>query len=62
MKDENGLGNEEGYRRLEDDEVVAAGDETYGAMSNSWEKANDAQINKKACEVGGWHIWRRRVS
>lgn len=37
-------------------------DETYGAMFNRWEKANDVQIGEKAGEAGGWHIWRRPVS
>lgn len=62
MKNENCLGDEAGYRRLADDETVIENDETYGVLSNRWEKANDMQIGKKAGEVGGFHIWRRPIS
>jgi hypothetical protein len=60
-KDNYTLGNEPGYRRLEAGELVQEGDETYGAMSNTWETANTSQIGKPAHRVGGFYIWRRKL-
>lgn len=54
------LGCEDGYKRLPDDALIQEGDETYGAITNSWEPANAQQIGKKAGTVGGFGIWRRK--
>jgi len=60
MKDE--LGNEPGFRRLDGNEFVEKGDETFGVLGNEqWTPANDAQIGKLAGKVGGFCVWRRPV-
>lgn len=57
------IGNEPGYRRLGADELVQAGDETFGVLgSEPWETANDSQVGHKASEVGGFFVWRRKLN
>ena len=56
------LGDEFGYRRLADDEIVQSNDETYGALGNCWYVANDSQVGKPAKKVGGFGVWRRATS
>lgn len=58
---EHELGYEDGYWRLPDHAIIQEGDETYGAMTNTWETANKWQIGKMAKEVGGFFIWRRKL-
>ena len=60
MKDKHEeLGNEQGYRRLAQDELVQTGDETYGVMDIEWQPTNEFQIGKPAWSVGGFNVWRR---
>lgn len=56
------LGFERGYRRLEDNEIIQEGDETFGVWGNPWTPANDYQIGQPAKSVGGFFIWRRKIT
>lgn len=56
------LGNEPGYRRLNNNELIQEGDETFGVLGGSrWTRCNSAQIGYPAYSVGGYFIWRRPV-
>lgn len=56
------LGNEPGYRRLSDGEIVQEGDETFGIFGQPWTTASKWQIGNEAKTVGGFSTWRRRLS
>jgi len=55
------LGNEPGFRRLERDEIVEEGDETFGVLGQQWTSANIYQVGRLSKDVGGFTLWRRSV-
>jgi hypothetical protein len=56
------LGNEEGYSRLDDEEVVMAGDESFGVLGNTpWKKVPKYQIGKCVKDLALFGPWRRPV-
>ncbi len=55
------LGDEEGYRRLNNEELIQEGDETLGAFGTPWTPASKYQIGKSANSCGGFFIWRRKL-